>query len=132
MPMYAHIKDGKVFRRFELSDAEAADIPVHKRSYIVPIVEPAAAPVYNEVTHHAPISSEGVEPDRVVTNWSVPVAKTQAELIMNIDQAKERKLDAMGDGNVRMLHDINNRILMLEGKPTLSLVQFRAYRKTKI
>ncbi len=97
MPTIVHWKDGKVFRRYDLTAEQVADIPNHKKGYLLLEVKDPR-PNYDPITHHHPIKSEGPDPvdnpTRYLHSWSVPVAKTSQEIADSENAEKENTLNA--------------------------------------
>lgn len=53
---------------------------------------PAPRPSYNDTTHHAPVSSESIQPTQVLQVWTTPIAKTQQELDDEVTAAQDSAL----------------------------------------
>lgn len=124
MARYAHIKDGAIYKYLELTDAEVAEIPPHKQTYIVPVQENSRPP-WNPDTHKAPVRTESINPTEVILGWTPPTPLTPQE----IDARKEQKIPNTQQPIFHLLFNQENRIRVLEGLSPYTEAEFREYFK---
>ena len=144
MTKYAHVKDGSVFKLFDLTAEEIALIPSHKQSYILPYIT-VSAPSFDPDTHHAPVRlSDDIQANQVIQVWAAPVAKTAGEIdaektaeATNIALSREAKIIKLlmtGQffliNEIRALQsksviDVDQYFAALDGLPTMSDDKFR-------
>ena len=131
MTKYAHVKDGAVFKLFDLTAEEIALIPSHKQSYILPYIT-VSQPAYDSATHYAPVKLPDIIGSSDVSQaWAKAVAKTAGEL----DAEKEAVLDrSSNDPFIQALFDEINALRSVVVPPLdiLSEAEFRASAKAKL
>lgn len=129
MAKIAHIKNGKLFKRLVMTDAEVARIPAHKRVYHLDIVQDPRPP-FDPATHHGPQPIVTIEADRFVDGWAAPVAKTAEE----IDAGKGIQVPPQSTLEFKRSLDIENRIRAQEAppRPALTSDEYTAFQKAML
>ncbi len=124
---YAHIKDGAIYRIRDLTAEQVAEIPDHKKGYIIPVID-EPQPAFEPKTHHAPVRNQTITATEVTNGWNAPAAKTLGE----IDADKEAQLPAEDRNQFKVLFRHENRIRKLEGKAAITVKQFRTALKAML
>ena len=128
MTKYAHIKDGAVYRIFDLTDDEIAAIPAHKAAYLLPYVT-VARPAYDAATHHPPVRlPDEIQPTLVTQAWAAPVAKTTEGL----DAEKDATINRFDTLAFKVLFNHENRIRTLAGQAQVTAAQFKSALKAML
>ena len=126
--LYAHIKDGKVYREVDLDPNE---IPAHKKSYLLPIVKMPRA-VIDDAKQVDEGAETVIEAKRVVYRQKVR-NKTKAEKDSDA-AAREAALDADVDNVVndrigKALFIMNNQMRKLNSQDALTPGEFKTWIK---
>lgn len=126
--LFAHIKDGKVFREVELDPTK---IPDHKKLYLKPIWRDPM-PAINDVLQVNDGRTVTIEATRVVYGWKIR-NKTVAE---KTEETARKKIDTDRRTNDDINHQIGkalfaivNQVRLLNSKPVLTPVQFKKWVK---
>ena len=94
MALFAHVKDGQIYRYVELAPAQYGRLRPVKKAYILPVQE-MPAPVYDPELQTAPVKTVTILAQKVVHGWTAPVDLTPVE----IDARKEARLGKVGQVN---------------------------------
>lgn len=105
---------------------DLVEVPEHKRSWWRPVVE-VGNDAFDPATHVKTGPVTTIETTRVVDTWTIR-AKTAEE----IDADKEERLDRYDRLNFEINYDQESRIRVLESRPAINRVQYRAALKARL
>lgn len=141
MTIYCKIVNGVIVARERKDfsnprlDEDGQPIPMVKMVDGKPVwrelIEAGARPLFDSATHHKPEMVEMIESTQVVQSWIAAVAKTQGEISSEAARAKFNAIEQADRPNsfqnlvLRRTFEQENRILILEGKSSITWAQFK-------